>query len=215
MTAPTGNRSLADQAFERLEARLVRLDLEPGQAVQEKALAELVGLGRTPVREAVQRLAAGGLLRVLPRKGLVVTPVLRSELAQVVELRRVLERLLVVKAAERASADQRQALRALAAHLGRVDADLGAFFRIDRRLDQLLAAACGNRYLVDALGPLHSHCRRLWYAHRERLDLAGATAQHASLALAVADGDGAGAVRALNGIIAVVEGLIAGLDSLS
>jgi DNA-binding GntR family transcriptional regulator len=207
--------SLAEQAYNRLENQLVTLELAPGSALLEKDLAERTGLGRTPVREAVQRLAAQGLLQVLPRKGLVVAPVLRSDLAQIVEVRRVLERLMVVKAAERASADQRQALKALAAHLDNIAGDLDAFFRIDRRLDEILATACGNQHLVGSLAPMHSHCRRLWYMNRGRLDLETAVGMHARLAEAVAEGDGAGAVRALNGIIGVLEDLISELDSLS
>lgn len=211
----TARTSLADQAFERLEHLLVTLALSPGSMVQEKALAEQVALGRTPVREAVQRLADQGLLQVMPRKGLLVAPVRRSDLAQIVEVRRVLERLMVVKAVERASPDQRQALRALAVHLDHLGDDLDAFFRIDRRLDELLASACGNRHLAGALAPLHCHSRRLWYMNRENLDLEAAIRAHAVMSRAIAEGDGAGAIRALNGIIAVLEQLIAKLDQLS
>lgn len=207
-------RSQAEQAFERLESLLVTLALPPGAPVLEKELVERVGLGRTPVREAVQRLAAQGLIQVLPRRGMFVAPVLRSELSQVVEVRRVLERLMVVKAAERASPDQRQALRALAVHLEHLGEDLEAFFRIDHRLDQLLVSACGNRHLANALAPLHSHCRRLWYLNRERLRLGDAVRFHASLARAVAEGDSAGAARSLNGIISVLEDGVAALDTL-
>lgn len=210
----TRTRSLAEQAYGVLEERLVSLALAPGAALQEKTLVELTGLGRTPVREAVQRLAAEGLLQVLPRKGLLVTPIRRSELAQIVEVRRVLERLLVVKAAERASPDQRRALQALAVHLAAAAGDLAAFFRLDRRLDELLATASRNIYLVRTLAPMHAHCRRLWYLRRGELDLSSAADMHATLARNVADGDGAGAARALNGIIAVVEGLVQDLDTL-
>ena len=94
--------SLAEQAYRLLEAKLVTLELAPGALVAEKDLVDRVGIGRTPVREAIQRLSAEGLLQVLPRKGLVVTPLLRSDLLQIIEVRRVLERLMVVKAAERA-----------------------------------------------------------------------------------------------------------------
>lgn len=213
MSLPTRPRpSLAEQAYQRLEHLLVTQALEPGATLREQALMEVTGFGRTPVREAAQRLAAEGLLRVLPRKGMEVTPIRAAELAKILEVRRVLERLLVVKAAERATPDQRRALQAVASHL-RGHGDLDGFFRLDRRLDQLLASACRNPHLVVALGPSHAHCRRLWYRHREALDLPGAAGLHASLAEAVSDGDGAGAVRALNGIIAIVERLIAALET--
>lgn len=206
------DRSHAEKAYDRIEELLVTLALPPGESLREKALADTVGLGRTPVREAVQRLSAEGLLKVIPRKGLMVTPVERADLARIVEVRRVLERLLVVKAAERASPDQRRALHAVASHLDALAGDLAAFFRLDRRLDELLARACHNDWLVTALSPLQAHCRRLWYLHRGRLDLGAAAVMHESLARAVGDGDGAGAVRALNGIMSVLEQLVQDLD---
>ena len=194
---------------------LVTLVLPPGTTVQEKDLAQAVGIGRTPVREAVQKLAAYGLLRVMPRKGLLVSPVLRSELGQIIEARRVLERLLVVKAAERAISDQRRALEALALHIDQSSTDLAAFLRLDQRLDELLESACGNRFLVQALAPMHAHCRRLWYLQHVQTDLLQSARLHAGLASSVAEGDGSGAIRALNGIIVVLQEQVGRLDAIS
>ena len=207
--------SLAEQAYRLLEAQLVTLELAPGDLIAEKDLVDRVDIGRTPVREAIQRLSAEGLLQVLPRKGLMVTPILRSDLLRIVEVRRVLERLMVVKAAERATPDQRQALHILGGHLESVENDLEHFFRLDQRLDELLEAACHNRFLVKALTAMHSQCRRLWYLHRDRLDLAVSARLHSGLARAVADRDGAGAIRALDEIIAILVDLVNGLDVLS
>ena len=208
-------RSLAERAYLDLEELLVTLQLAPGQLVQEKDLALAVGVGRTPVREAIQKFAGHGLLKVLPRKGLMVAPVLRSELSLVIEARRVLERLLVVKASERASSDQRMAMEMLASHIEQSSNDLESFLRLDRRLDELLEAACRNTFLVQALLPLHTHCRRLWYLNHQELDLPLATSMHAGLARSVAQADGSGAIRALNGIISVMESLVGGLDDIS
>jgi len=212
--APRPGRTQAERAFDELESLLVTLRLPPGEAVQEKQLADLVGLGRTPVREAVQRLSAQGLLRVFPRKGLVVTPLEQAELAQIVEVRRVLERLLVVKAAERASYDQRQAIHAIAVRLDGLSDDLELFMRLDRRLDELLASACANPYLRSALAPMQTHCRRLWYLNLPRVDLSSAATFHAALARSVMDGDGGGAVRALNGIMTLLDSLVDDLGRL-
>jgi DNA-binding GntR family transcriptional regulator len=203
--------SLAEQACRELERRLVTLELEPGQLLQEKQLIDALGIGRTPVREAVQRMAAMRLLEVLPRKGLLVMPIRHAELGQVIETRRVLERLLVVKAAERASQAQRGGLRELAAALYEEPGGPGSFFHLDSKLDETLSACCGNLFLAEALRPLRSHCRRLWYRHRASLDVAEAARLHAHLASAVADGDGAGAIRAMNGIIGILERLHARL----
>ena len=209
------NLSLAEQAYRLLEEQLVTLKLAPGELISEKDLMDKVGIGRTPVREAIQRLSAEGLLQVLPRKGLIVTPLRRSDLSQIVEARRVMERLLVVKAAERATSDQRQALAVLAADIEATADDLEGFFRLDQHLNNLLDEACNNRFLVKALTAMHSQCRRLWYLHRRRLDLPRSAQLHGGLARAVAQGNGAGAIRALDEIIAILEGLVNTLDELS
>ncbi len=214
-TAAVTQPSLAQQAHELLEQRLVTLQLAPGALLSEKDLVEQLGIGRTPVREAIQRLSAAGMLQVLPRKGLLVAPVRRSELLQVIEVRRVLERLMVVKAAERATARQRRALEMLAARLEAARSDLNDFFRLDRRLDRLLGAACANPYLARALGAMQTQCRRLWYSHRETLNLPRSAQLHGALAQAVGDGNSSGAIRAVDEIIAILESLVGGLDTLS
>jgi len=207
--------SLAEQAYRLLEEQLVTLKLAPGELLAEKDLMERAGIGRTPVREAIQKLSAEGLLQILPRKGLMVAPLKRSDLTRIIEARRVLERLMVIKAAERATPDQRQALALLARHLLAAGDDIELFFRLDQRLDEILESACDNRFLVNALTAMHSQCRRLWYLHREQLDLPWSAKLHGGLARAVAEGDGAGAIRALDEIIAILEGLINQLDVLS
>jgi len=207
--------SLAEQAYRLLEEQLVTLKLAPGELVAEKDLMEKAGIGRTPVREAIQKLSAEGLLQVLPRKGLMVTPLRRSDLSQIIEARRVMERLLVVKATERATPDQRQAIRILGSQIEVADTDVETFFRLDQRLNELLEAACSNRFLVDSLTAMHAQCRRLWYLHRKQLNLPRAVQLHGGLARAVADGNGAGAIRALDEIIRTLEELLNELDVLS
>ena len=88
-------KSLAEQAYEMLENRLVTLELAPGSIVSEGLLIDLVGLGRTPVREAMQRLAYQDLIRVMPRKGLLIVPIEKADLLQVLQVRKRLERLIV------------------------------------------------------------------------------------------------------------------------
>ncbi len=217
MTHPASNfvrTSLAEQAYQQLEYQLVTLEFPPGQFLQEQDLSGSLGIGRTPVREALQRLAGHGLLTILPRKGLQVAPLRRRTLGQVIEARRVIERLLVVKAAERAEPEQRVQLRSLADELDRIAHGTDRLFQLDRTLDDLLSAACDNPYLVQSLAPLHIHCRRLWYLNRDSLDVGQAAQLHAHLARAVAGRDGAGAIRALNGIISILEQLHARLEAI-
>lgn len=206
--------SLADQAYRVLEEQLVTLRLAPGELVSEKDLMDKAAIGRTPVREAIQRLSAEGLLQVLPRKGLMVTPLRRSDLVRIFEARRVLERLMAVKAAERATPDQRLALKFLSNNLLAAENDLELFFQLDQQLNELLESACDNRFLVNALSVMHSQCRRLWYMNRKSLDMQLSARLHSGLALAVANGDTARAIRALDEIISILEGLVHELDVL-
>ena len=212
-SAQTG--SLAEQAYRVLEEQLVTLRLAPGELVSEKDLMDKAAIGRTPVREAIQRLSAEGLLQILPRKGLMVTPLRRSDLVRIFEARRVLERLMAVKAAERATPEQRLALKFLSNNLLAAANDLELFFQLDQQLNELLESACDNRFLVNALTVMHSQCRRLWYMHRKSLDLPLSARLHSGLALAVANADAAGAIRALDEIISILEGLVHELDVLS
>ena len=92
-------QSLADRAYDRLEEMIATLELRPGSIVTEGELVERLGIGRTPLREAVQRLAAQRLVTTLPRRGLVVSEVNLTDHLGVLETRRVLDRLI---AAERA-----------------------------------------------------------------------------------------------------------------
>ena len=207
--------SLAERAYRLLEEQLVTLRLAPGELVSERDLMDKAEIGRTPVREAIQRLSAEGLLQVLPRKGLLVTPMRRSDLIRIIEARRVLERLMVVKAAERATDKQRLGLKFLSNNLLAADDNLELFFQLDQQLNDLLDAACDNRFLVNALTAMHSQCRRLWYMHRKSLDLPWSAQLHSGLARAVAEEDAAGAIRALDEIVSILEGLILSMDVLN
>lgn len=209
------NLSLADQAYRLLEEQLLTLQLVPGELLSEKDLVRRAGFGRTPVREAIQRLAADGLLKVLPRKGLMVTPLLRSDLAAIIEAKKVLKRLLVVKAAERATPDQRQVLKSFAMHAQAVMNDPDDVLRLDRHLDKLLAAACQNKFLVKALIPMQSQCRRLWYMQRQKINILRSAQLMGGLAGAVADQDRVGAIRALDEVIETLQDMVNRLDELS
>ena len=94
---PTADRpvSLAEHAYRLLEEKLVTLELPPGSMISEGKLIELSGLGRTPVREALQRLAQQGFFLVMPRKGLQVTPLSRASMEALLETRKPPDNLIV------------------------------------------------------------------------------------------------------------------------
>ena len=189
--------SLADQATRLLEELVVLSELVPGSTVTEQELCDRIGLGRTPVREAVQRLAAQRLLKVLPRRGIVVTRVDATEYLSLLETRRVLNRLMASLAAVRASLDQREELDdcvlAMAAAVKKDD--FKEYMRQDHRCYEIVQEASGNPSLLQAMEPLHAHCRRFWCIYRHAWDLEEAAQGQMTLMRAVirGDEDGAGA----------------------
>ena len=108
------NASLTDQAYRRLEELIVTLQLAPGSVVSESALSKRLGIGRTPIREALQRLARERLVVVLPRRGIMVSDINVSTQLRLLEARRELERLIARRAARRASDAERQRFREIA-----------------------------------------------------------------------------------------------------
>lgn len=207
--------SLAQQAYERLEEKLVTLQLAPGALVSEGELIEMIGIGRTPVREAIQRLANQELFQVIPRKGLLVTPVSRTGMLHILEARKPLERLVVHRAALNARDEQRGALSAIAREMALVHERLDDFLRLDFELDTLVDACANNPFATTALAPFRSHSRRFWYFHRQQVKLVDAIGAHATLARLIARRDPAGAEKASDATIAVLERLVSGIDRIS
>lgn len=202
--------SLAEQAYEALERLIVTLALPPGAIVSEAQLNEQVGLGRTPVREAMQRLAQQDLIRVMPRKGLLIAPVDPAALLQVLEARRPLEQQTVRLAALNARDEQRSALAAIAREFALTHDRHDEFLRLEIELDDLLDTCAGNPYLRAALAPLRTHCRRFWYFYRERLPLSEVIGALASMVRLVARRDCNGALKASDAVINVIERLAGG-----
>lgn len=200
--------SLTDQAYGELEERLVTLRLAPGDVLSEQALAAELGLGRTPIREALQRLAVEGLVSILPRKGILVS---RSEPANqllVLEVRRELERLLSVKAAERATGEERRQLAAVAdgMDLAATASDGIAFMRLDRELNGLVVEAAHNPYAARAMRLIAGHSRRFWYQHYQlAADLPLCARLHAAQARAIAAGEAPAAAGAADQLIDYTE----------
>jgi DNA-binding GntR family transcriptional regulator len=204
--------SLAEKAYTLLEEKLVTLQLVPGSLVSEGDLIEMSGIGRTPVREAIQRLAQQELFEVIPRKGLLVAAVSRSGIMNILETRKPLERLAVHRAALNARDDQRSALSAVARQLANAHERFDEFLRLDHALDELLDECSGNPFTAAALAPLRSHSRRFWYFHRTQILLSDAISAHSQVARLVARRDFSGAQKASDAIIAVLERLAAGAE---
>ncbi len=203
----TRTETLADRAYAVLEEMIVTLRLQPGSVVSEGQLSRAIHIGRTPLREALQRLAAEGLVATLPRRGLVVSEINIAHHLALLETRRVLDRLVVARAARRASADQRAALTSHAAAVEQAAAkqDLAEFMRLDREFDAIIETASRNAVAARVLAPLHAQCRRFWYMYHHNGDLVLSSALHVNVMRAVAAGDGGAAASASDGLIDYLE----------
>jgi DNA-binding GntR family transcriptional regulator len=207
-SAANGAETLTDQAYNRLEEMIVTLVLPPGAVLSEQALSAELDIGRTPIREALQRLAREGLVLVLPRKAILVTDTDPRKQLLVLEVRRELERLLARVSAERASDAQRARFQAIADGMqaaARANDDI-AFMRLDRELNALLAAAAHNEYAVRTMRLLNGHSRRFWYLHyKQAADLPKIARLHADEARAIAMGKPGRAAAACDKLLDYVE----------
>ena len=188
---PPVKQRAADQAFEAIEGLISTLGLEPGTPVVEADLAERIQLGRTPVREALLRMVALGLIQPQPRRGLVVSTIDLAEHLDVIQTRRVLERLIAGCSARRATAAQRQDILRCAQSMvdAAVSGELAGYMLADRTLDKANHRACRNFSAVQCVQPLIVKCRRFWYAYQHEGDLAEGARHHLSLAQGIAQGD--------------------------
>ncbi|MBT6599757.1 MAG: GntR family transcriptional regulator [Bacteroidetes Order II. Incertae sedis bacterium] len=199
--------SLSDQAYDAIERMIVTLELPPGNVFSEGDLSTRVGIGRTPLREALQRLAADRLVIALPRRGMMVTQINDSEYLSLLDTREVVDRLIAEQAAKRASPEEREKLRASSNRMkgAALIRDQNAFMRADRDCDDIMERACGNPYAYQAASSLHAHCRRFWSMHRHLGDLEQSADLHAAIMNSISDGDAIKAGKASDSLIAYLK----------
>jgi len=201
-------QSLTDLAYLQLEEMIVTLKLAPGQVVSEAELSLATGIGRTPIREALQRLARERLVNILPRRGIVVSEINVKSQLRLLEVRRELERLIARSAARRATDAERAAFRELAKTFEKSarNGDDMAFIRADREFNELCSAASHNEFAAGAMGLMHSLSRRFWYIHyKQAADMPATAKLHADIAHAIADGDEDRAAKASDKLLDSVE----------
>jgi DNA-binding GntR family transcriptional regulator len=200
--------TLTEQAYRVIEEQIVTLRLAPGEVLSEQMLSATYKIGRTPIREALQRLAREGLITILPRKGILVSDINPRSQLLVLEVRRELERLLSRAGAERATQGQRKDLTDIARGMDQAATanDDIAFMRLDRELNRLMIEAAHNDYAARSMKLLQGLSRRFWYMHyREAADLPLCARLHANQARAIAKGDAEAAARASDKLMDYVE----------
>lgn len=201
-------QTLTEQAYRRIEEQIVTLRLRPGDVLSEQMLSAALKIGRTPIREALQRLAREGLITILPRKGVLVSDINPRNQLLVLEVRREIERLLSRAGAERATPEQRERLREIAQGMDRAAKtnDDISFMRLDGEFNALMIEASHNDYAARSMKLLQGLSRRFWYMHyREAADLPLCARLHANQARAIAQGNGEAAARASEKLMDYVE----------
>jgi DNA-binding GntR family transcriptional regulator len=183
---------LSEQAYRRLKRMIISLELEPGAIVRESALRDQLGLGRTPIREALQRLALEQLIEIIPRQGIFVTRIAINDLKHLFEVRIPLETLAARLAAERGRSAHWAPMEKA---LGVIDPapkefDNEALIQVDEQCHQIIYRASGNEYLARVATTLYSSSLRLWYYFLEDIgDMRDAVAEHRSILEAVKASD--------------------------
>ena len=202
------NESLTERAYSQIEEAIVTLQIPPGSAVSELALSEITGIGRTPIREAIQRLAREHLIVILPQRGLLVPEIDVKKQLKLLRTRREVERLVCRTAAKSAMHKERELFAQLAAEFEAVASandDVG-FVRLDREFNELCVTAARNEFAEGAMRLMHGLSRRFWcYHYKQAADLPKMARLHGAVAKAIADGDVDRAGRALDRLLDNIE----------
>jgi DNA-binding GntR family transcriptional regulator len=202
--------SLSYQAYQQLEERIVTLHFEPGSSVSESQLSSLLGIGRTPIREALQRLSREHLVTILPKRGIFIAQLDLQKQLKVLETRREIERLVCRKAAKRATELERQQFARIADDFRKVvsQSNNALFLKVDKELNDLSIQAAKNEYAASAMLSLQGLSRRFWFGKLHPIASLSLIAQlHADVADAIAQGEEARAANALDQLLDYIEAL--------
>lgn len=211
------SESQTERAFNLLEEMIATLELPPGASVSEATLSAKTGIGRTPIRMALQRLEHMGLVTSLARKGVFIRQMSVEDQLAILEVRRPLDQLLACKAARLATNTQREMLRVNAdAMLHAAEAgDTHAFLRLDQICDQVIYQTSRNPYATDFVALLYSHSRRYWVARSQVSQWVRLAEFHKAMMHAIADGDESRAAATSNALIDYLEATCRSLIGMS
>jgi DNA-binding GntR family transcriptional regulator len=179
------------RAYELIREQITTLELAPGVAINEQALAADLDMGLVPVREALKLLAHENLVVITPRHGLYVSDVNLPDLDQLSEIRLTLEGLGARLAAQRATDDDLVVMEALRQELASTPPeDSKRLFDVDHKFHRAIARAAHNKYLADALERVFGPSTRLWHLATPRLGfLPPSVEEHVNLVEAIKAGD--------------------------
>jgi DNA-binding GntR family transcriptional regulator len=182
---------LSEKAYRLIKEKVVTLELPPSALIDEQSLMQELGLGRTPIREALQRLDSEGLVNIIPRRGTFVSDISFTDLPKLFELRASLEGFCARLAARRITEGQIERMESVLRDLEAVQADSHrALMGVDERFHKLLYEAAHNEFLAETLDHLYDLSLRLWHLVFYRLDdVRHSIEQHRGIFAALKEGD--------------------------
>ncbi|WP_211441818.1 GntR family transcriptional regulator [Collimonas humicola] len=206
MNAP--EQLLTDVAFNQIEEMIITRRLPPGSMISEVQLSVELGMGRTPIREALQRLRQIGFVEMLPRRGTLVSGIDIRQQLELLEVRRPLEELVVRCATLRATSEERAHLQILAQRMIKAaeEENMDDWIRVGREIHEAEVLATHNSMLITSMQSIHAQSRRFWYYHigHNRAYVEGAQL-HASVLNAIANEDSDAAVSAAHELMQFIE----------
>jgi DNA-binding GntR family transcriptional regulator len=197
--------SRGDEAYRRIKEKIISLELAPAAPVDENRLMKQLRLGRTPIREALQRLAHENLIVILPRRGTLVADLNPNDLQKIFELRLEVEPFAARLAAERATPDQIAEMEALFAGSDDVikRGDHRQLIQLDHQAHQCIALAAQNEFLEETLERMYSHVLRLWHVSLHKVSrLRDAIEEHRDIIAAIKSRDGERAAQIMRAHVA-------------
>jgi DNA-binding GntR family transcriptional regulator len=183
---------LADRAYRELRDRIVTLSIAPGAPIDEDGIGRELEMGRTPVREAIKRLALENLVTVFPRRGTFASEINITDLAHISDVRAHLESHAAYRAAERITDAQRAELQALLDELQASQGtdDLNSLMGLDARVHRFVYRCAANPFLEETLGRYFNLSLRIWYLVIDRLPhLFARVHEHQEVLEAISAGD--------------------------
>ena len=205
-------RSYADYATDILRDRLITLEIAPSTPLNDEQIGKELGVGRTPVREAIKRLESERLVTVYPRRGTFAASIDITDLAHITELRLHLEPIGAERATEHATIEDRARMRGLMRELESLslqDSDASHLMRLDLAVHRLIYSASGNPHLEETLTRLDNLATRIWCLVIDRLpDINSHITEHIDLLSRITDGDAAGAAITARDHVVAFERLV-------
>lgn len=188
--------TLSQEAYQRIKTQILSAHYEPGQFLQESLICKEIGIGRTPVHQALHQLMQEGLLEVIPRKGILIKSDSLTEILAALEVRLLLEPHCAAMAAQRMSHVDHAKLKLL------LDKTLelagkgskAALMELDREFHTILTSSAGNPIIADFLAPIHERMTRIWFQPHwlpHDFDMTGHEHEAVYKALIRRDADGA------------------------